>query len=210
MYLPDTTGLSWRKGIIQCLESVQPRSRTSLPSSPLAVLQLATVRGQHKPAAVRGSLMPTAIRSLLMPAGGRPCTPGIASDIWGYVLEPSSRALLLASPPPRSPKSSQEHFGRRPYIHGLSGQAERKGHGDPWSTMAPWVSCSTLETSPVSCRAPAPPPPSSPVELLRHDLSHVCFRLVTVCPYLVCFLSLVHCLIIVQSHHLCLINNLVY
>ncbi len=52
--------------------------------------------------------------------------------------------------------------------------------------------------------------PPSPVELLRHDLSHVCFRLVTICPYLVCFLSLVHCLIIVQSHHLCLINNLVY
>ncbi len=35
--LPDTTGLSWREGILWCLESVRPRSRTSPPSSPSAV-----------------------------------------------------------------------------------------------------------------------------------------------------------------------------
>ncbi len=38
MDLPDTTGLSWREGILRCLESVDPRSRTSLPSRPSAVL----------------------------------------------------------------------------------------------------------------------------------------------------------------------------
>ncbi len=31
--LPETTGLSWREGILRCLECVQPRSRTSPPSS---------------------------------------------------------------------------------------------------------------------------------------------------------------------------------
>ncbi len=37
--LPDTTGLSWREGILLCLESVQPRSKTSPSSSPSAVPQ---------------------------------------------------------------------------------------------------------------------------------------------------------------------------
>ncbi len=37
--LPDTTGLSWREGILRRLESIWPRSRISLPSSPLAVPQ---------------------------------------------------------------------------------------------------------------------------------------------------------------------------
>ncbi|KAL0154679.1 hypothetical protein M9458_048942, partial [Cirrhinus mrigala] len=32
--LPDTTGLSWRKGILRCLESVRPQSRTSPPAVP--------------------------------------------------------------------------------------------------------------------------------------------------------------------------------
>ncbi|KAK2878539.1 hypothetical protein Q8A67_019330 [Cirrhinus molitorella] len=31
--LPDTTGLSWREGILRCLESVRPQSRTSPPTS---------------------------------------------------------------------------------------------------------------------------------------------------------------------------------
>ncbi len=31
--LPDTKGLCWREGILRCLESFQPRARTSLPSS---------------------------------------------------------------------------------------------------------------------------------------------------------------------------------
>ncbi|KAI2658485.1 Opioid growth factor receptor [Labeo rohita] len=30
--LPDTTGLSWREGILRCLESVRPQSRTSPPA----------------------------------------------------------------------------------------------------------------------------------------------------------------------------------
>ncbi|KAL1269171.1 hypothetical protein QQF64_031460 [Cirrhinus molitorella] len=34
--LPDTTGLSWREGILRCLESVQPRSRSGPESSPAA------------------------------------------------------------------------------------------------------------------------------------------------------------------------------
>ncbi|XP_058601096.1 mucin-7-like [Onychostoma macrolepis] len=37
--LPDTTGLSWREGILRCLESVRPRSRTSPPSSPSAIIK---------------------------------------------------------------------------------------------------------------------------------------------------------------------------
>ncbi len=36
MDLPDTTGLSWREGILRCLESVQPRSRTSPPAAALS------------------------------------------------------------------------------------------------------------------------------------------------------------------------------
>ncbi|KAL0188679.1 hypothetical protein M9458_015778, partial [Cirrhinus mrigala] len=32
--LPDTTGLSWREGILQCLERVRPQSRTSPPAHP--------------------------------------------------------------------------------------------------------------------------------------------------------------------------------
>ncbi|KAL0203317.1 hypothetical protein M9458_001335, partial [Cirrhinus mrigala] len=40
--LPDTTGLSWREGILRCLESVRPQFRTSPPaalhSSPMASL----------------------------------------------------------------------------------------------------------------------------------------------------------------------------
>ncbi len=39
MDLPDTTGLSWREGILRCLESVQLWSRTSLPSSPSPIPQ---------------------------------------------------------------------------------------------------------------------------------------------------------------------------
>ncbi len=39
MDLSDTTGLSWREGILRCLESVQLWSRTSLPSSPSPIPQ---------------------------------------------------------------------------------------------------------------------------------------------------------------------------
>ncbi len=37
--LPDTTGLCWREGILRCLESILPWTRTSPPSSPSAVPQ---------------------------------------------------------------------------------------------------------------------------------------------------------------------------
>ncbi len=36
--LPDITGLSWRQGILWCLESVQPRSKTSPPAAGLSRL----------------------------------------------------------------------------------------------------------------------------------------------------------------------------
>ncbi len=144
--LPDTSGLSWREGILRCLESVQPRSRTSPPvtafsrppsapksmltpfaaksslpfaahpSSPQSAAQSSppfaaqssplpfaahpspTVRGEVKTAAVHGEVKPAAIHGSLnatirgedKPTSGRPCSPGITSGLWGYVLEPSS------------------------------------------------------------------------------------------------------------------------
>ncbi len=45
--LPDNTGLSWREGILRCLESVQPRSRTSPPSSSSAVPQSSPPSAAH-------------------------------------------------------------------------------------------------------------------------------------------------------------------
>ncbi len=56
--LPDTTGLSWRKAIIRCLESVYPRSRAqpdpepSLPSPRCAELKPEpTIDGEPETAA---------------------------------------------------------------------------------------------------------------------------------------------------------------
>ncbi len=54
--LPDTTGLSWREGIFQCLGSVRPRARTS-PSS----VALPTRR-------LRGSLLQSPVREPQSPA----------------------------------------------------------------------------------------------------------------------------------------------
>ncbi len=60
--LPDTKGLCWREGILQCLESVLPRSRTSPPSIQSAVPQsnLSVVPQSSPPSAANSSLLSAA------------------------------------------------------------------------------------------------------------------------------------------------------
>ncbi len=76
--LPDTTGLSWRGGIIRCLESVQSRSRTSPPSSPSAIPLLSlsdSTADSSLPPSVAKSSLPFAAHSSPRPWGSQARRP---------------------------------------------------------------------------------------------------------------------------------------
>ncbi len=74
--LPDTTGLSWREGILRCLERVQPRSRTSPPSSPSAIPQPSlSVAARSSPPPFTGKLTPPSAAFPSLPSAGKTTPP---------------------------------------------------------------------------------------------------------------------------------------
>ncbi len=100
--LPDTTGLSWREGILRCLESVQPRSRTSPPSSPSALPQtsLSVVVHSSPPQSAALSSPPSAGKSS-PPFAAHPSLPLFMA----HSSSPPSAAPKSCPPPSAAPRS---------------------------------------------------------------------------------------------------------
>ncbi len=102
--LPDTTGLSWREGILRCLESVQPRSRTSPPSSSSALPQTSLSVIAHS------SLPPFAAHSSL-PIAGKSSPPPFAA-----LPSPQSAALSSLPSAGKSSPPFAAHPSPQPFV----------------------------------------------------------------------------------------------
>ncbi len=105
--LPDTTGLSWRKGILQCLEIVLPRSRTSPPSSPSAIPQssLSAVAHPSPPPFVAQS-------SLLFMENASPPPSFAPSSLPPSAAKSRPPFVANASPPTSAALSSLPFMGK--------------------------------------------------------------------------------------------------
>ncbi len=90
--LPDTPGLSWREGILRCLESVQPRSRSSPPSSPSPVPHSSPL-----PFAAKASSPDVPVAS--PPASPLSSPPAPAPELLDSALPPEFSAPILTPVP---------------------------------------------------------------------------------------------------------------
>ncbi len=90
--LPDTTGLRWREGILQCLESVLLRSRTNPP----------TAARSSPPSVAPLPLPPSAAKSVFPPSASKPDYPRArkwasnSADLRAKVLDPSITSVRSA------------------------------------------------------------------------------------------------------------------
>ncbi len=96
-YPPKLHLCSQPRAAVRCEVKATVRGQ-SKPNGVRGSFKPAGVRGSFKAAAVRGSFKAAAIRGQRKPAGGSTCAPGIAGGIWGYELEPSSRARSSTAP----------------------------------------------------------------------------------------------------------------
>ncbi len=105
-----------------------PGSRQRLTKSP--------IRGSRKPAAVRGPRLPAA-------ASGHPCAPLSTGGIWGYALEPSSRAHSSAAPSgarlSRAHSSSARSVQVRSSAHSLQVRSSSRSSRLPSSADSSWA-----------------------------------------------------------------------
>ncbi len=108
MDLPDTTGLSWREGVFQCLGSVRARARTSLPSFAALPHPPPFTASAGLPPFAAHSLLPFVARAGPPPSAALPHPPPFAANISPLSAEkftppfaapPGPAAVSMASPP---------------------------------------------------------------------------------------------------------------
>ncbi len=136
--LPDTTGLSWREGILRCLESVLPQARTSPPSS--AALSRPPFAGKSRP--------PFAAPASPPPFAAHASPPPVGMASLPFAAHPSPVPAPQQHPPVPAPR-------QRPPV-----PAPRQRTTEP-SSSVPASACPSKARARVLCCARSSTGPSS-------------------------------------------------